>query len=68
MFCWGLNSSGQLGNGSTTSTGTPTLVANLNDAVAVSAGVYHTCAVHLYSGALQCWGTPGDQPPAELRH
>ena len=58
--CWGINNIGQLGNGSTTNSSTPVSVidnGNIN-AIAVSAGDDHTCAV-LASGTVQCWGYNG---------
>ena len=58
--CWGYNSSGQLGDGTTTTRLTPVTVSGIADidianAVAVSAGDRHTCAL-LSNGSIQCWG------------
>jgi alpha-tubulin suppressor-like RCC1 family protein len=53
--CWGRNDEGQLGDGTTTSSGTPVSVERLADAVAVSVGRYHSCAV-IADGTVQCWG------------
>ena len=57
LKCWGDNTHGQLGDGSTTDRTSPVLV-NLgvgNTAVAISAGHSHTCAI-LNDGTLKCWG------------
>jgi len=57
LKCWGYNSRGQLGLGSTTQQTTPQLV-NLGTgrtAVSVSLGQYHTCAI-LDDASLKCWG------------
>ena len=58
LYCWGKNSDGQLGIGSTTQQTTPQLV-NLGPgvkAVDVSVGAAFTCAV-TDAGALMCWGS-----------
>lgn len=53
--CWGRNTSGQLGNGSTTNALSPVFVSGITDAVEVSAGARHTCA-RLLGGTVWCWG------------
>ena len=54
--CWGANSSGQLGDGTTTDRVAPTPVSGLSSNVAaVSGGISHTCAVTTAGGAT-CWG------------
>jgi alpha-tubulin suppressor-like RCC1 family protein len=53
-----LNSAGQLGNGTTTSSDLPVLVSNLSDAVEISTGLSHACAL-LADGTVKCWGNGG---------
>lgn len=58
ILCWGLNNYGQVGEGVADGDRlklTPTAVAGLSDAVAISAGSHHTCAISRSRGAL-CWG------------
>jgi alpha-tubulin suppressor-like RCC1 family protein len=55
IYCWGQNSAGQLGNGSTTTISTPQR-AQTNLVAGVAAGGAHTCAVSV-SGEVSCWGT-----------
>jgi alpha-tubulin suppressor-like RCC1 family protein len=53
--CWGLNSKGQLGDGTTSNSSTPVKVAGLTGAVQIALGDGYTCAL-LASGDVQCWG------------
>jgi alpha-tubulin suppressor-like RCC1 family protein len=56
VWCWGANSSGQLGAGSLADSSTfPLEVQTITDVTYISAGGYHTCAVES-SGMLWCWG------------
>ena len=58
VSCWGYNSYGQLGDGTTTQRTTPTQTSSLGTdrtAVAITAGDYHTCAI-LDDGSVSCWG------------
>lgn len=54
--CWGNNSSGQLGDNTTTDSSTPVAVQDLaGPVIGLSSSSSHICAV-LESGQLQCWG------------
>ncbi len=56
LKCWGINTSGQLGDTSTTNRVTPVDVSGLASGVAsVSADRNHTCAITT-TGGLKCWG------------
>ena len=58
--CWGRNTSGQLGDGTTTQRLTPTAVTGLSSGVlSIAAGYTHTCAV-ITGGAARCWGANGN--------
>jgi len=58
--CWGSNSYGQLGEGSTTDRWAPASVSGLSSSVlSIVAGYVHTCAV-LTGGAATCWGYNGN--------
>lgn len=52
----GLNSSGQLGDGTTTTRSTPAPVLGLTGAVRVFGGPSHFCALRS-DGSLACWGS-----------
>lgn len=55
--CWGSNTAGQLGDGSTSSSAMPVNVYGLESGVAaVSVGSSHACAVTT-GGAAKCWGS-----------
>jgi alpha-tubulin suppressor-like RCC1 family protein len=55
VYCWGDNGSGQLGNGSTTSSSVPVAATGGLTFSAVSVGFSHTCGLTT-SGAAYCWG------------
>jgi alpha-tubulin suppressor-like RCC1 family protein len=70
-LCWGRDSYGQVGNGpiSQVVTYDPTLVVDVTDALAVTVGESHSCAVLLNRTAM-CWGRDttgavGDGPEDE---
>jgi alpha-tubulin suppressor-like RCC1 family protein len=58
-FCWGNNSRGQLGDGSTSARSTPTMIPNPPSGAGtfsmVGAGTQYTCG-RVTDGSLWCWG------------
>ena len=57
MFCWGYNAFGQIGNGNSQSTSTPSAVVLFESQAPtqVSMGLFHSCAL-FDDGNLSCWG------------
>ena len=53
--CWGFNSSGQLGDSTTTASLLPAAVSGITTATAIAAGANHTCVL-LTGGTVDCWG------------
>lgn len=60
-YCWGSNGNGKLGDGSKTSSFTPTAVSmgSIPRFVSVSAGANHTCGITPGAEAY-CWGANGN--------
>ncbi len=54
--CWGLNSSGQLGDGTTTGRSREVEVLGVTAATRLNAGALHACAIDTARGAV-CWGS-----------
>jgi len=55
VLSWGSNSSGQLGNGTVTSSNIPVAVSNLTDIIAVTVGENHSLALK-NDGTVWTWG------------
>jgi alpha-tubulin suppressor-like RCC1 family protein len=61
VVCWGLNRSGQLGNGTNANSSTLVGVSGIpagSEVKALAAGLYHTCALTA-RGTVKCWGSGG---------
>ncbi|MNU48755.1 putative Ig domain protein [compost metagenome] len=64
--CMGVNANGQLGNGTTNSSGSPSTVSGLGTGVATAkAGYYFSCA-KMDTGTVKCWGTNGGVSGTQL--
>jgi alpha-tubulin suppressor-like RCC1 family protein len=55
VLCWGDNTVGELGNGSTTASTTPVPITATEHFTALAAGYGHVCAIAT-TGAIYCWG------------
>ncbi len=58
VICWGLNSSGQLGDGTKLNSDVAVYVKNLTGILNLTAGSKHTCALTI-DGEVWCWGENG---------
>jgi alpha-tubulin suppressor-like RCC1 family protein len=56
VWCWGLNTTGQLGNGGKADSTVPGKVAPLPPATGLAAGFGHTCAIDTAAN-VWCWGS-----------
>jgi alpha-tubulin suppressor-like RCC1 family protein len=55
IYAWGINNSGQLGNGTTTASATPLAVSGIATPIAIAAGHDHAVALNS-DGAVYAWG------------
>jgi hypothetical protein len=60
-YCWGLNSSGELGDGTIINSSIPRAVSGGQRFVSISEGVGHTCAL-TSAGRAYCWGANIAEP------
>ena len=58
-YCWGSNSTGQLGDGTTTVRLVPTAVVGGLTFASISVGFFHTCGI-TPAGQAYCWGSNGN--------
>lgn len=58
--CWGDNTYGQLGDGTTNNSLVPVSVVGVTDAVGISVGGSTACAL-LAHGRIECWGSNGNE-------
>ncbi len=56
--CWGANNLGQLGDGTTTDSGSPVVVSGIANATEIVTGYDHSCAL-LSDSTVKCWGYGG---------
>lgn len=54
--CWGRNSAGELGDGTTLRRSQPVTVTGISNATGVATGGHFTCAI-VEAGSVSCWGS-----------
>ncbi|HEV3050786.1 MAG TPA: Ig-like domain-containing protein, partial [Longimicrobium sp.] len=59
VWCWGSNGSGQLGDGTTTSSSVPVRVTGVSNLKAITGSDSHTCGI-AQDDSVWCWGENGD--------
>lgn len=59
LKCWGYNSDGELGDGTTAPKNSPTTIDSGVNYKTVAAGAYHTCGITT-GNILKCWGLNDD--------
>jgi alpha-tubulin suppressor-like RCC1 family protein len=60
VYCWGANSNGQIGDGTTNLRSRATQASGVMNATALGMGELHSCAV-VGAGDLWCWGANGNR-------
>jgi hypothetical protein len=65
VYCWGTNGNGELGNGGTNSSFTPTAIASSLRFSQVDVGQLTTCAL-AEAGDAYCWGLNWDAPTVRV--
>lgn len=66
VMCWGVGSSGQIGDGFRSNRTTPTEVVGVTGATSISVGYSHVCAIA--NSGLKCWGSISDGELGDARH
>jgi len=56
LVCWGMNTHGQLGNGTSDNSESPVAVKDIQNVIALAAGSNHTCAI-VDPETVKCWGS-----------
>ena len=56
VSCWGVNTQGELGNGTNANSQSAVLVKNLNKANDIAVGANHTCVLQGSNNVAICWG------------